>query len=117
MGTETRKTTELVAIRLTPEDHARIVAAGAAQGLGPSSFARVATVLAAGGPAPDVRRKADPIRQDLARVLGELGKVGNNVNQLTRVAHASGDVGSIVAVERLRGELEDLTRAVLRLRE
>lgn len=116
MGSETRKTTELVTIRVTPEDHARIVEAGAAQGLGPSSFARVAVCKAVGLPSPNVRRKPDPVKQDLARLLGELGRIGNNVNQVARVANATGEVASIVAVHGLRDQLEELTQAVLELR-
>ncbi|MBB4067424.1 plasmid mobilization protein [Gellertiella hungarica] len=116
MGSERRKTTELVTIRVTPDDHARIVEAGAAHGLGPSSFARVAVCQAVGLAAPDVRRKPDPKQRDLARILGELGRIGSNVNQVARVANATGDVASLVAVDALRDQLEELTRAVLELR-
>lgn len=116
MGSETRKTTELVTIRVTPEDHARIVQAGAAQGLGPSSFARVAVCKAVGLPSPNVRRKPDPVKQDIAKMLGEIGRIGNNVNQLARVANSTGDVASIVAVDSLRSQLEELAEAVLELR-
>lgn len=116
MGSETRRATELITIRLTPDDHARIVEAGEALGMGPSSFARVAACKAAGLPRPDVRRK--PARQavDVARVLGELGRIGNNVNQLARVANSRGDVPGARAVADLRCALEALTRAVMEAR-
>lgn len=114
-GTETRKATRSTTIRLTPADHAVLAAAAEASGVGPSTFARLATIEAAGGLRPEIRRKPDAVRQDLARVLGELGRIGSNVNQVARVANATGEVASIVAVHGLREQLEELTRAVLEL--
>ena len=113
MGSETRRATELITIRLTPDDHARIVEAGESLGLGPSSFARVAACKAAGLPRPEIRRK--PARQavDVARVLGELGRIGNNVNQLARHAHRGGLVDPD-ELQALRAAVERLTQAVMR---
>ena len=115
-GTETRQMTTTTTLRLTPEERAAVVAAAEVAGLGPSSFARLATLQAAGGPRPDLRRKPDAFRLDLARVLGGLGRIGSNVNQIARVANSSGDVASIVAIDHLRGQLQELTQAVLELR-
>lgn len=117
VGTETRIKTTTTTLRLTPEERAAVIAAADAAGLGPSSFARLATLQAAGGPDPDIRRKPSGLRQDIARVLGELGRIGNNVNQVARVANATGDVASIVAVDSVRDQLQELTRAVLELRQ
>lgn len=116
MGTETRRTTQSTTIRLTPDDHAVLAAAAEAAGVGPSTFARIATLDAAGGRRPEIRKRPDPVRRDLAQVLGALGRIGNNVNQVARVANATGDVSSILAVHGLRDQLAELTQAVLELR-
>ncbi|MCO6389370.1 plasmid mobilization relaxosome protein MobC [Aliihoeflea sp. 40Bstr573] len=113
MGSETRKTTQLVTIRLTPEDHAKVVAAGEARGLGPSSFARIATCKAAGLPRPEIRRKPDALSKLVGQALGEIGRMGNNVNQIARVANRTGDARAAADAEGLRQELGKLTRAIL----
>jgi len=115
-GTEKRQKTTTTTLRLTPAERAVVVAAAEASGLGPSSFARLATLQAAGGPAPNIRRKPDALRQDLARILGELGRIGSNVNQVARVANSTGDIASMVAVDSLRSQLNELTQAILDLR-
>lgn len=115
-GSEIRIKTTTTTLRLTPEERARLAVAAEAKGLGPSSLARLVVVREIGLPDPDIRRKPDGLRQDIARVLGELGRIGSNVNQVARVANATGDVASIVAVHGLRDQLQELTQAVLELR-
>lgn len=117
MGSETRRATKIVTIRLTPEEHAQITAAGAERGYGPSTFARVAVAEALGLPRPKVRRKRDALDVAVAKALGELGRIGNNVNQLARVANARGELPTVAAVATMRQEVEELTRAILSLRE
>lgn len=115
-GSETRIKTTTTTLRLTPEERAALDAAAAAAGIGPSSFARQATLAAAGRPATSVRRRRDAIASALAPVLGELGRHGSLLNQLTRHAHVGGrvDPGQLKA---LQGEIEQLTHAVLSLRD
>lgn len=116
MGSETRRATEVVTVRLTPEEHERIVAAGGEQGVGPSTFARIAVTDALGLPRRKAPRKPDALDRLIGQALGELGKIGNNANQIARVANRSGDAAGIVAADALRDEVAALTKAIMDLR-
>jgi hypothetical protein len=107
------KRTANVRIRLTPDERAAIIAAGAALGLGLSSFARMAAVKAAGRkPAKPPRRKPDEHQRALAQWTAQLGLLGNNLNQCTRVLNSGGSPEVSVLAE-IRTELQALREAVL----
>jgi hypothetical protein len=114
-GSNVRQKTTTTSYRMTPTERAAVVAAADAVGMGPSTFARASVLRAAGREVP-VQKRRDAIATVIAPVLGELGRVGNNLNQLTRHAHVGGRVDS-ESLTRLRDEAERLTRAVLALRE
>lgn len=80
-GTEKRKRSAHLTIRLTPEEKAEIIAKAERAGLEPGSYARK-TLL--DEPPPRQVRRPPIERKELARLLGELGKVGSNLNQLAR---------------------------------
>jgi hypothetical protein len=80
-GSEKRKRDTHLTIRLTPEERAQIEAASEAASLTPGSYAR--NVLL-GAPAPRQVRRPPVERRELARLLGELGKIGSNLNQLAK---------------------------------
>ena len=77
-----------VAVRCTPDERAALTAAAAQASLSVGAYLR-ATAL--GGTGPRAVRRPTADREALARLLGELGKVGSNVNQIARVANTSGD--------------------------
>lgn len=114
---ETRQATKLMTFRLTPEDHAAIVAAATEHGVGPTTFARRATFRAArlGSPSYE-RRSPDPMAAVLARAVGELGRIGSNVNQVARVANARRDVDMAAFVDAM-AELRALRADLLAARE
>jgi hypothetical protein len=114
-GSNVRQKTTTTSFRMTVIERAAVVAAADAVGMGPSTFARISVLRAAGREAP-IRKRRDAIATVIAPVLGELGRVGNNLNQLTRHAHIGGQVDS-ESLTRLRDEAERLTLAVLSLRE
>lgn len=114
-GSNVRQKTTTTTFRLTPTERVAVATAADAAGMGPSTFARVSVLRAAGQKAP-IRKRRDAIATVIAPVLGELGRVGNNLNQLTRHAHVGGRVDSD-ALTRLRNEAERLTRAVLAFRD
>jgi hypothetical protein len=116
MGSESRQKTTTTTIRFTPDERAAVAAAADAQGLGPSTFARAATLRAAGRTPPPIRKRHDAIAGVIGPVLGELGRIGNNLNQIAKVANSTGNATAIAAAGRLRADLERLTVAVLSLK-
>lgn len=109
---ETRRRTESVSARLLPSERAAIEAAAEASGCGIGTWAREMLTHAAGAPVPP-RRAA---RTDLARAIGswtgEAGKIGNNLNQLSRHANQGGRVDPD-ALERLTAAVRDLHAVVV----
>lgn len=105
--------TSVIRIRVLPEERSAIDAAALLVGLGPCSFARMATVKAAGRkPMPAGRRKADLHAVALAKWTGELGRVGSLLNQLCKAHHVGFDIDP-VDVTQVRDELAALRMAVL----
>ena len=100
-GTEKRKRSRVVGIRMTDEEYAQTEAAAERKGLTVPSYARH-TLLAE----PQTRSRRRP-RADvatLARFCGELNRIGSNINQIARAAN-SGEQRSEV---RLAGALADI---------
>ena len=83
-GTEKRARSAHLTIRFTPEERASIDAAAERAGLTSGSYARQ-TLL--GAPAPRQMRRPPVERRELARLLGELGKIGGNLNQLAKATN------------------------------
>lgn len=107
--------TTTTTIRLTHTERAALDAAAEASGLGPSSYARRATMEAVGRET-SVRRRPGGLAQAVTQALGDLGRVGNVVNQLARYAHQGGRVPAD-ALASVRLELTRLTATVMSLRE
>jgi hypothetical protein len=103
-------------IRFTPDERAAVIAAADAEGLGPCSFARNATLKAAGRTPPAIRKRHDVIAGVIGPVLGELGRIGSNINQIARIANSTKNATAIAAASCLRSDLERLTVAVLSLK-
>src|SRR5579859_6529926 len=77
-----------VGVRCTDGEYATITAKAALAGLPIGTFLRVAAIGAAG---PRARRRPALEKKALAQVLGLLGHVGGNVNQLARIANTIGN--------------------------
>jgi hypothetical protein len=84
-GSETRKRSELVQIRYTPEEHAQLDAAATAAELTLSAYIRHLTV---GAPPPIKSRPPSLSIKLAAKHLAELGKCGSNLNQIARRLNA-----------------------------
>ena len=80
-GSETRVRSKHLTIRLSPDERATIDQAADRSGLTPGSYARQALL---GAPAPRQVRRPPIERRELARLLGEIGHVGGNLNQIAR---------------------------------
>ena len=100
-GTETRQRGKLLQIRVTAAELAEIEAQAEAAELTSASYARSVLLSA---PAPRARRRPAVQTQEVARLLGELGKVGSNLNQ---IAHAV-NTGQAIAPNVLADAIDDV---------
>lgn len=99
-GSEKRLRTSHLTVRLTPDERAAIDAAADRAGLTAGSYARQVVL---GAPAPRQVRRPPVERRELARLLGELGRVGNNLNQLARAVNSGDDIDGVALSEALGG--------------
>ncbi len=99
-------------IRLSEQERQALEAAAEAAQIGPCALARQSVVVRLGFPRPSAQRRPDARTVAVGKALGELGRIGNNVNQLARHAHVGGRVDSQILVA-VRSELEALTMAVM----
>lgn len=83
-GTEKRIRRRILTIRFDDTEYRTVEEAADRAGLTVSSHARN-TLL--GAPVPRQVRRPAVERRELARLLGELGKIGSNLNQLAKAAN------------------------------
>ncbi len=110
-GTEKRARAAHLTFRLTKEERAAVDAAAERAGLTAGSFARQAML---GAPAPRQVRRPPVERKELARLLGELGKIGSNLNQIARAVNTGVFTDSAGLVQAL-ADLKPVRDALLRL--
>jgi|JRYH01.1.fsa_nt_gb hypothetical protein len=115
-GTETRQKSMTTTLRLTPEEHSAVVEAAARRGIGPSTFARIVVLRAAGRKPVAPRRRRDSLALALGAALGDLGRVGGLLNQLAKKANQGAAVprGELASLE---AEVRRLTAAVMALED
>ncbi len=104
-GSEKRLRSAHLTIRLTADERATIDGAADRAGLTAGSYARQALL---GAPQPRQIRRPPVERKELARLLGEIGKVGSNLNQLTKAFHS----GTLI----YEGELDAALAGVMEVR-
>lgn len=107
-GSETRQRTKSVRVRLTADELVEVETDADRSGLAVGSYVR-AKVLT--GPAPRAVRTPPVDRQALAQVLALLGRVGSNVNQISRTLNF-GERHDAAALEKSLRELSEM-RATL----
>ena len=96
-----------ISVRCTAKDHAVISDQARRAGLSVGAYLRT---LALGSPGPRAVRRPPIERTELARLLGHLGKVGSNINQLAYGYNRSGALPGfpeMLAVRRQVGEMRD----------
>ncbi|MGS4989932.1 plasmid mobilization protein [Roseibium sp. RP-7] len=108
---ETRQRTASVSARLLPSERQAIERAAEAAGCGPGTWARETLTRAAGAPVPSRGVARTELSRAIGKWTGEAGKLGNNLNQLARVANSGGRVDA-AALDRLRAEVVALHSAV-----
>ena len=100
-GTEKRARGSHLTVRLSPEERAIVDAAAEEAGLTTGSYAREKML---GAPAAREVRRPPAERQELVRLLAELGKIGGNLNQLARAANT----GTVLYSEEIAETLASL---------
>ena len=109
-GTDTRQRTKQCLVRFTEEEFADVSGKADKAGIATAAFLRAAALGNAG---PRAQRRPPAEQQLLRQILGHLGKVGSNVNQIARQLNS----GERAAVPELREALAaylDLRDAIYR---
>lgn len=109
-GSEKRQRTVHFAIRLAPDERVLIEDQAERAGLSVASYARQ-TLLEA--PAPRQVRRPPIERRELARLFGQLGAIGNNLNQIARVLNC-GDEADLHALDQAVADLQRMRDAALK---
>lgn len=108
-GSEKRQRAGLLSVRLSPDERAQLDAAASAAGLSRGSFIRWQLTQ---GQAPRSVRRPPAELEELRQLLGQLGKIGSNLNQVAHKLNAGTTVypGEI---ERALADLRDMRDAVV----
>jgi Bacterial mobilisation protein (MobC) len=110
-GSETRQRQLALRIRLTADEHAAISAASERAGLSLAGYARSQLLSA-----PPVRqaRRPQAERAELARLLGELGKIGSNANQMARTLNGGGKAPAPTDLAAMQADIAAIREAIMR---
>jgi hypothetical protein len=100
-----------ISVRCTAKDHAVISEAAARAGLSVGAYLRS---LALGSAGPRAVRRPPVERKELARLLGHLGKVGSNINQLARSFNTSGVLPGFPELLAIRREVSEMRAALMK---
>jgi Bacterial mobilisation protein (MobC) len=102
---------DFVAVRCNASEYASLTAAAAQAGLSVGAYLRT---LALGTAGPRAVRRPPVQRAELARLLGELGKLGSNVNQIARQVNATGNLPAWSELSTMREDIGVLRAAVMK---
>lgn len=108
-GSDKRIRTHVRGVRLSDEELHQLNRRAATAGLPVGTYLRVQALGSAG---PRAQRRPVIEKEILARLLGHLGKVGSNLNQLAAAAN-SGDPVQRSSLEHGLADLAAMRRAVL----
>jgi hypothetical protein len=99
-----------ISFRCTAQDHAVIHEASTRAGLSIGAYLRA---LALGTAGPRAVRRPPIERRELARLLGHLGKVGSNLNQLAHAFNRSGRVPTLAELTAIRAHVVEMRDALM----
>src|ERR1700730_5013424 len=102
--------TSFVSVRCTAKERSMIDGAAAQAGLSIGAYLRA---LALGSAGPRAVRRPPVERKELARLLGHLGKVGSNLNQLAHAFNREAKVPGLGELKAIRLYVVELRDALL----
>ena len=110
-GSETRKKSYLVTSRYDADEYAELEEAASRARLTRASYQRVQSLAQ---PKTRSTRRAPIERELLAKTLGQLGKIGSNLNQIAHAANLNQEVEDDVktSIEVLRALVPLIVRAL-----
>ena len=108
-GTNNRQRRRSVTVRLTEEEYQAAESKADAAGHAMGAFTRAALL---GAPGPRSRRRLPADRRELLRLLGEINRVGNNINQIARALNAERSYNHI-DLELAFKNLDEIRHAIL----
>ena len=113
-GSEKRQRSASIGVRLTSEERAELDRRADAAGLSLAAYLRACGLGDAG---PRATRKPPVANQEMVRILGPLGTIGSNLNQLARAVNRGADPNGLAddikaAVVAIAEIHEDATRAL-----
>jgi hypothetical protein len=100
-----------IAIRCTVKQHTTIKEGAARAGLSIGAYLRA---LAVGYPGPRSVHRPRPGDKQLATLLGHIGKIGSNINQIAKVVNTYRLPPSKSALSVMRKDIGRMRRAVLK---
>lgn len=101
----------LIHVRCTHYERAAIRSAAAEAGLSVGAFLRV---LALGDAGPRAVRKPPVERAELVRILGHIGKLGSNVNQIAKAVHTTNNLPSWSELAVMQEDIGKMRVALMR---
>ena len=100
-----------IAVRCTEKEHAAIAEKAEEAGLAVGAFLRK---LALGDAGPRAVRKPLAERKELARLVGHLGKIGSNINQLAHAFNRDRILPGFPELLAIRGDVKQMLAALLK---
>ena len=102
---------KFIAVRCTLDDHAFIGETAAQAGMSIGAFLRTVALGTAGARA--VKRPRIE-REQLAKLLGEIGKLGSNVNQIAKWANTERAPPSFAEIVKMREDIAAMRAEVMK---
>jgi len=100
-----------IAVRCTVKQHESIKEGAARAGLSIGAYLRA---LAIGYPGLRSVHRPRPGDTELARLLGHIGKLGSNVNQIAKIANTYRHLPSLSALSVMRRDIRWMRNALLK---
>jgi hypothetical protein len=98
-------------VRCTTGDHILIAQSAAEAGLSTGAYLRT---LAVGRAGPRAVKRPHAEREQLARILGEIGKLGSNHNQIAKWANTVKASPSALELAQMREDIALMRAAILK---